>query len=333
MSEVIVALTPNHIGDVLFTEPALAALKAGYPTNRLIVFTSPTAYAVLEHHPDIDEIRTRKRKCLKSWWQLVCQLRYLHPTVIVDFSPSSMGLALSAWLSGTPHRFGFAFRPLLSWLFTTALPLCPERHFADDHLALAEAAGGKTVRRIPRIFLQSDEREWGRQWLREQGWDEETPLLGCHPFSSVARKEWELSKFAILLQWAQESLACLPVIFGSATDQIAAEQLAVTISTTSNAKPATRKVLVAAGKLTLRQFIAVADWCIGFIGGDSGPVHIAAALGVPTLALFGPTNSNRTGPLGERVMIVRSPTGRMDDLSVVTVREALHQLCASSLNQ
>lgn len=321
MREAIIVLNLNHIGDVLFTEPAIAALRAGYPMTHLIVITSLTAHEVLKHHPDIDELWTRERG-MRGWWKLVKRLRRLRPAIVVNFSPSSAGLALAAWLSGAPLRFGFAVRPILPHLFTMALPFHPERHVTHDYLALAEAAGGKAGRYLPHVFLQPDEYKWGRKWLLEQGWDGAAPLLGCHPFSSVPRKEWALEQFVKLLHWAQDEMGWLPIIFGNAVEGSRANMLAEQVSG-----------IAAAGRLSLRQFIAVAAHCAGFIGGDSGPVHIAAALGVPTLALFGPTDPNRTRPLGERVIVIRSPTGQMDALSIAAVKEALYQLCSSSLDQ
>jgi ADP-heptose:LPS heptosyltransferase len=316
MKGVIAVLTLNHIGDVLFTEPAITALRAGYPTDRLVVITSGEGQAVLANHPAIDALWVRERT-LTGWWRLVKRLRKIAPPLVVSFSPSSFGLALAAFLSGASKRFGFSVRPVQWRFFTTALPFRSERHVADDYLALAEAAGGKRERRLPRLFLTDDEREQAYQTLRALGWDGTTPLLGCHPFSSVAHKEWGDENFAALLAWASNRWSFRPIIFGSPAERDRAERLAVQVQGIS-----------AAGKLSLRAFIAAASWCAAFVGGDSGPVHIAAALGVPTLALYGPTDPQRTGPLGERVAVVQSPTGTMRDLAVAAAQSAAERLWA-----
>ena len=91
MRETIAALTLNHIGDVLFTEPAIATLRAGHPTARLVVATSPEGQAVLANHPAIDALWVRERT-LMGWWQLVGRLRKAAPSLVVNFSPSSFGL-------------------------------------------------------------------------------------------------------------------------------------------------------------------------------------------------------------------------------------------------
>ncbi len=316
MSETIVALTLNHIGDVLFTEPAITSLRAGYPTARLVVVTSHEGKAVLANHPAIDDLWVRERT-VASWVQLVGQLRKVAPSLVVSFSPSSFGLALAAFLSGAPKRFGFSVRPVQRRLFTTALPFQTEHHVVDDYLALAEAAGGKTERRTPQIFLSDEEREQTHKALRALGWNATTPLLGCHPFSSVARKEWGEDNFAALLGWAKERWGFCPIIFGSLAERSRAEKLAAQVGGIS-----------AAGILSLREFIAAASWCTAFVGGDSGPVHIAAALGIPTLALFGPTDPNRTGPLGEQVFVVLPPTRQLADLPVAIVQEKMLALCS-----
>jgi len=316
VNKIIIVLTLNHIGDVLFTEPAITALRAGYPTDRLVVITSPEGQAVLANHPDIDALWVRERT-LMGWWRLVKRLRKIAPSLVVSFSPSSFGLALAAFLSGASKRFGFSVRPVQWRFFTMALPLQIQRHVVDDYLALAEAAGGKGKRRLPRLFLRDDEREQAYQALRTLGWDGTTPLLGCHPFSSVTRKEWGDDNFAALLLWARERYGFRPIIFGSPAERDRAEQLAAQVQGIS-----------AAGAFSLRGFIAAASWCAAFVGGDSGPVHIAAALGVPTLALYGPTDPQRTGPLGERVAVVQSPMGTMRDLAVAAAQSAAERLWA-----
>ncbi len=321
MDETIVVLTLNHIGDVLFTEPAIAALRAGYPTARLIVFTSPEGKALLTNHPAVDALQVRERG-MRGWGQLVKQLREIAPSFVVVFSPSSFGLALAAMLSGAPKRFGFSFRPVHRYLFTTALPLRMERHVVDDYLALAEAAGGKVERRIPRLFLTDDERVKAHEALRALGWDGTTLLLGCHPFSSVIRKEWGESNFAKLLVWAREHWGFHPIVFGSPTERSRAEKLAMQAGGLS-----------AAGNFSLRAFLAAVSWCAAFVGGDSGPVHIAAAMGVPTLALYGPTDPLRTGPLGKQVAVVRSATGTMQDLAVEAVQSTAELLWAEVVSK
>lgn len=318
MHEHIVVLTLNHIGDVLFTEPAIAALRAGYKNATLIVVTSPEAKAVLANHPAIDELWERERTFL-GWVRLTLQLRALSPSLVVSFSPSSLRLALASFLSGAPKRFGFSFRPFLKHLFTKTLPFRPERHVVDDYLALAEAAGGKIKRRTPRLFVPDEELKIAREKLLELGWDGLTPLLGCLPFSSVARKEWGDNNFADLLAWARKQFGFRPVVFGGEREKNRAEQIARQVDGIS-----------AAGVLPLRVFIAAASFCAAFIGGDSGPVHLAAALGIPTLVLYGPTDPKRTGPLGKQVMIVRSPTGDLKGLPVADVQKQLETFIASS---
>jgi len=210
----LLVLTLHHIGDVLFTEPAIAALKAGHPEKPLLVVTSQEGEAVLKGHPAIDQLWVRVRT-VRGFGRLLRWLRQHRATAAVSFSPSSLGLALATLLSGAKRRFGFTFRFHVSIFFTDKLPMQPQRHVVDDYLALAKAAGGKKERRIPRLFLRPEEEAWGREWLRAQGWDETTPLLGCHPFSSVASKEWGLTNFAILLQWVWKELGWLPIVFGS----------------------------------------------------------------------------------------------------------------------
>lgn len=309
MSRVIAAFTPNHIGDVLLVEPAIAALKAGYPDAWLIVLTSAEGKAVLTNHPDIDELWVRQRG-FKGWLAVTRRLKHRKPELAVSFSLSSLGLVLCAFFSRVHRRIGFAFRPLQSLLFTEKVHPHFQRHFIDDYLTLAEVAGGKASRRQPRLFVTETELTQAKERLRSLGWDGEKPILGVHPFSSVPHKEWGLRNFAELINSLREDWEFVPVIFGSVGERERANQL---IQMT--------QAILAAGALSLREFIAAVTWCEIFVGGDSGPVHIAAALGIPTIALFGPTDPKRFGPLGESVVIIRSPTACMADITVDEVKK------------
>ncbi len=143
--------------------------------------------------------------------------------------------------------------------------------------------------------------------MRERGW---------RPISKgdvrvISRKGDD--NFAKLLTWARERWSFCPIIFGGHAEQSRAERLAAQVQGIS-----------AAGKLSLRAFIAAASWCAAFVGGDSGPVHIAAALGIPTLALYGPTDPQRTGPLEEQMVIFRSPVGVMHNPAVTISKQNVY---------
>ncbi|HIE52330.1 MAG TPA: glycosyltransferase family 9 protein [Armatimonadetes bacterium] len=292
----VAALTLNHIGDVLFSEPALRALKAGYPQERLVVVVHPAAKAVLEGNPAIDELWPRplgRGEVVKmARW-----LRRVKPQVCVSFSPSSTALALAAFLSGCPRRFGFAFRSGVRCFFTSALPFDTTNHLAGDFLALAEAAGGKAEDYQPRVFLQDAEREWAEKKLRQLDLENAPWLLGVHPSSSVPRKCWPPERFVHLMRRARREWGAVPLVFGSPEERERCARLAEEGGG-----------LNLAGELSLRQFMAVMERCGAFVGGDSGPLHIAAALGVLTLGLYGPTDPRRVGPLGRRVGVVRGET-------------------------
>ncbi|MCS7264091.1 MAG: glycosyltransferase family 9 protein [Armatimonadetes bacterium] len=310
---VVAALTLNHIGDVLFIEPAITSLKFGYPNARLIVLTSSEGKAILTNHPDIDEILIRQRN-MKGWLEATKTLRSQAPELVVSFSPSSLGLALCAFLSGSAKRYGFAFRPMLSLLFTETLKLNHQSHFVDNYLALAELAGGRVERRQPKLFVTDKERLQAKESLKGLGWDGLKPLWGFHPFSSVPRKEWGWENYAELIKLMQKEWEFVPIIFGGPKESKRAKELAQT------------QAIFAVGALSLREFIAAVTWCDVFIGSDSGPTHIAAVLGIPTLALFGPTDPERFKPLGTQVTIVCSPTSCMGDISVEMTMKELTKL-------
>ncbi|MCX7778231.1 MAG: glycosyltransferase family 9 protein [Armatimonadota bacterium] len=315
----IVAFTLNHIGDVLFTEPAITALRAGYPKARLIVITSPVARAVLEQHPDIDELWVRERT-LKGWFKLVIKVTQVRPDITVCFSPSSFGMTIAAWVSGAPKRFGFSYRPYLSHFFTCAVEFQYNRHIVYDNLELATAAGGKISRDMPRIFLSDHELENGRHWLDRQGLLGK-PILGCHPFASTIKRQWELENWAELLNLAANKFGASVIVFGGIRDKNDGEKLANIVGG-----------LNVAGHLSLRQFFSVVSHCQVFIGLDSGPTHAAAALGTPTVALYGPETRGpvRASPLGKNVEVIYGETGSWAGVTLERVMDGLERVWQNS---
>ncbi len=283
----IVAYSLNHLGDVLFTEPALLALKAGHPDSHLVVVTSAMGIQVLKHQPYIDGILERRRGFL-GFLQVCRRVRTIRPDIAVDFSPSSLGTAVSAFFSGAKVTAGFGMRPGMKHLFKKTLPLLADRHIVDDNLALAEAVGGRTLRRYPELTVTHEEQEWAEEWLKEHNLSHQ-PLIGFQPFASSETRLWEMEKWVQLIKGILKIRNCTPLIFGGQEDREKGKELAKESG-----------AFCAAGHLSIRQFIAVVRHCVAFVGLDSGPTHLASVLGVATLILYGPGTRGpiRAGPLG-----------------------------------
>jgi ADP-heptose:LPS heptosyltransferase len=151
----------------------------------------------------------------------------------------------------------------------------------------------------PHILLNAKLRQAGLQWLRDNGWNGFSQLIVLHPGSGSEKKRWPLSGFIELAQRLANRECSLLIVEGPAEEGLAgsiADQLA----------PAK---CIMARSLPLDLLSAAIQRCLAYVGNDSGLTHLAAALNVPVIALFGPTNPNHWAPLGNNVTVLHKPEG------------------------
>ncbi|MBI3945444.1 MAG: glycosyltransferase family 9 protein [Armatimonadetes bacterium] len=296
----ILALDLNYIGDVLFTTPALAALRRGYPEAPITAVVGERALDVLAANPDVTRV-VKRPFTLAGRWRALCDLRAEGCRLAISFSPRSAELAAWGVLAGCRQRWGFD-APEPRWFLNGRVREDAGRHCVDDYLELARAAGGASAGRNPRLYTTPEEDAWARACRSELGLASAAFVLGLHVGATYPEKCWRPERLVEFARLAAENQGTRLVAFGGKGEEAAAEALA-------HAAP---NCLSLAGRLTLRQFIALVKRCSAFVGGDSGPTHIAAALGVPTVALFGFTDPARTGVLGERVVTLRGMHGNAD---------------------
>ena len=288
----IIVLNLNYIGDVLFTTPALAALRRGYPDAYIAVMISARAPDVLAANPSVDEVLLRPRSAAERL-RLLRGRRARGVDRSVGLPASSLELAAWGRLLGCRIRCGFE-RGDTRWFLNRRVRQDGTRHAAEDYLALACAGGGIEDGHLPRIYLTPEEEAWGAafDFAGARG----RTLVGVHMGASYPEKCWRPERYVDLARLAAEqggsSGASVLVVFGGKDEEPLGTWLAGQAPNVVNL----------AGRLPLRQYMAAVRRCAVFVGGDSGPTHIAAALDVPTVALFGFSNPKRTGVLGERVI-------------------------------
>jgi heptosyltransferase-2 len=212
--------------------------------------------------------------------------------------PKSFESALWARLARIPRRIGFATdgRTLL---LTRRVRLAPElraAHQVNDHLHLVREALGVTGDAAdcrPDVVPQSLEAM--RAWLGERR-RHDGPLIALAVAAAYGpAKEWPLERYAQLVDLLDARYGAECVLVGSPSERAKCDQ--VVAASAAGA-------LVAAGQTDVAAVVALLSLCDGFAGNDSGAMHVAAALGIPTVALFGSTDPQRTGPLGPRVKVI-----------------------------
>lgn len=292
------------IGDVVHALPLASAIKDARPDCHLAWAVEPTPGEVLLGNPDVDDILRvdtrawRKNLPAGGLTALMRDLRAIRSTG-ADVAIDAQGLiksGLLAWASGAPVRVGFAHRACregMNVLFTTHHAHPPENphHVIEKNLSLLRPLGlpapPREKYRFPLRETQA-EGEWAERCLARAGRLERRPLLVMHPGGGWATKRWAPVRFARLADhWLERSAGDALLIWGPG-ERGMAQEVADAMRGRPCLAPAT----------SVREMMALIRRGACFAGGDSGPAHLAAAMGVPCLMIMGPTEPVRNGPWG-----------------------------------
>ena len=268
--------------------PALRALRATYPKAHITVLAKPWVKQLYEGERSIDAVI----------WEQARALRTEKFDLAVLF-PNSFNSALQIYLTGARRRIGYA-RDARSFLLTDAIPIPKSgdtpKHERFYYLELLRRAGLiDAIPTISEIHLDGAQAaaERGRQIFESRG--VKLPVIGVSPGAAYgSAKRWLPERFAEAAGRLADGASI--AVFGSAAERSMCAQVAAACAGHNFA-----------GTTTLREFIDMTAACQLFLTNDSGAMHVAAGLGVPSLTIFGPTDETATGPCGSNARIVREP--------------------------
>jgi heptosyltransferase-2 len=287
------------VGDAVMSLPAIRAVRDAFPGAHLTVAARAAVADLYAREGAIDGVMSYpggRREAADALRRESFDCAIL--------LPNSFDAALVAWMARIPRRIGYR-RDGRSWLLTEAIPP-PQpgeipRHERFYYLELLRRAG--IVHEYPPCV---DIRLDGREQARAAGLDAlrsvgvPAPVVGVSPGAAYGdAKRWLPERFAETAVTVARAHAASVALFGAAAERSLCESLAAAIRGEGIA------VRNFAGETTLRQFIDLAAACRLFLTNDSGAMHIASALGVPTVTVFGATDDTTTGPTGAWARIVR----------------------------
>lgn len=298
----------GSLGDIIHTLPALSALRTKFPriengtgvSNRIDWLTESAYIPFLQGHPCLDGVQAvdtkRWRRIDRGTTgplQAFRRIRDRHYDAVIDFQ-GLLKSAVVSWLTGARRRIGFdaphCREILAASFYTERVPLfAKDSHVIEWNLSLLTPLGlkGDIPIEFP-IGLTAIDRENADRFYDGRRKDAEFPPIAIHPGAGWATKRWSVENYAALgTSLARETGARLLVIWGPGEDSLAAS-LCEKLDDSAEVIPPT----------TVREMAGFLERCGLVIGGDTGPLHLAAALGVPTLALMGPTTPARNGPMG-----------------------------------
>ncbi len=303
------------MGDVIHGLPAVAALRAAFPeatlgwlieerwAELLCTLPAPRSGPLSAQRPLADRIHTvntrrwRRAPFSVATWERVAaslsDLRAARYEVALDLQGAVRSSLLARW-SGAPVIYGAAQpRENLASMFYTRPVITRGEHVVQQNLSLAEAVAQRKLR-IPEFDLPRDDaaEEACDRRLEAQG-TKEFALLS--PGAGWGAKQWPAERYGEVARRLAENGVKTLINFGPEEEDLAR---AAEAGSGGAAETFT-------GSLT--QLIALTRRARLFIGGDTGPMHLAAALGVPVVAIFGPTDPARNGPFGARSIVLRNP--------------------------
>jgi len=289
----------NWLGDAVMSLPAIRAVRAGFPGAHVSVLARPSVADAFARERSIDEVlllpdeRRRAAEELRG-----------HGFDCAILLPNSFDSALLVWMARIPRRIGYG-RDGRRWLLTEAIappqPGDTPRHERFYYLELLRRAG--ILHEYPpceeiRMDGREEARAAGREVLRAAGLT--GPVVGVSPGAAYGNaKRWLPERFAEAAASVARARGASVALFGAPSERPLCETVAGSLGA------AGIEVRNFAGETTLRQFIDLAAACRLFLTNDSGGMHLASALGVPTVTVFGATDDTATGPAGAFARVVR----------------------------
>jgi len=195
-------------------------------------------------------------------------------------------------------------------------------HVTDYQASILSSLGTEVKNRVPRLFISDQDEKLAGEVLLRHGVKEDKPLIFIHPGSGSIKKSWPSHHFAKLARNLQERFSARIAVIEGPADRAQAETLSASLKGSSTVK---------IGKLPLRTLAVLLKRGKCFIGNDSGITHLAAAVGTPSIALFGPTDPGVWGPRGENVSIIRGETD-CSPCTPETLRGCTRQKCFENIS-
>jgi ADP-heptose:LPS heptosyltransferase len=300
----ILVLEVWNLGDIVMELPFLRNLRIHFPNARIALMTSPKIAQLIEDQELADEIiivripwaqhysRWKKYNPLsKSWIDLVRTLKFVYGQQfdLAFTARADIRENFILWITRVARRVGYGFGGGRFFLTDVATPDLDNPHFSSRWLRLIESIGKPILVRQPELRVGNMDAAAAREELARLGVREGDSIVGIHSGARSSTRQWGEENFARVGESLERKFPVKIVWFQDPNQISGRQNQFVTLS------------------LPLRQFMSVLKHCELFVCSDSGPMHIATALNVPVVAVFGPTEPLWFGPLGAKNRIVMKP--------------------------
>lgn len=331
----ILVVKLSAIGDVIHALPVSYALKETFPDAKVTWVVEPPAYDLLTNNPYIDNVIVFEKKKFKSIGGFIknlpsfsAELKKIKYDVALDLQGLGKSAAI-AYLSGAPLKLGCCnMRELSDWV---SRPVCgPNQngHIVERYLDVVRALGCKVEKVVFPVTITEKETDVATKLMLQAGMDIKNPYVVLAVGANWPNKRWPTELYAALVD-ALYAKEIIPVVIGGG---VIDSRLVSEINEKAEI-PAVDLV----GKTTLKQLAYIIKESKAVVGGDTGPMHLAAGLGKSVVMIMGPTDMNRNGPYGQAQNAIeitrtckhcwkRKCRFNIDCLEEITVGQVMDQL-------
>ncbi|MCG2714337.1 MAG: lipopolysaccharide heptosyltransferase II [Candidatus Omnitrophica bacterium] len=306
----ILIVRTDRIGDVVLSTPVIKALRQRYPQAYISMMVAPYALEIIEGNPYLDEVIVYDKGGLhKSWLRslkFASRLKKKKFDLAVILHPTNR-VHLLTFLAGIPKRLGYNRK--LGFLLNEKKEHKKQeglKHEAEYNLELLKDLGITGRHTELYIPIKAESEKWVNDLFKSFGIRQSDKLLAINPGASCPSKLWPLERFAeVALKLARAHNLKILVLAGP-KDMLLADKIALR-------QELKGKVINLAGRSSISQLASILKRCVLFISNDSGPVHIASAVGTPVISIFGRSqpglSPKRWGPLGKRDRYLHKEVG------------------------
>ena len=325
---------PNWIGDAVMATPILQDLHHKFPTAKLTLLCENSIASLLGKDPHLTEIIHYTKS--SGWMHRAGKSDMIETLSKGNYDTgilltNSFSSSWWFWRSNVQNKIGFAnfFR---SFFLDVALPYpkdMEKRHLVSVYKELLVPLGIPISSTQPKLYLGHEDREFQKSFFKLNGIKKDDILIGVNPGASYgSAKCWPADRFREITLKLLENPQVMILYFGDLNGASLVKEIC-------HEMPG--RVMNLAGKTTLRELMALIERCSIFLSNDSGPMHIASAFEIPLVALFGSTNSIKTGPYNGGKIISKKvecspcykracPIADFPCMTKISVNEVYHEL-------
>jgi ADP-heptose:LPS heptosyltransferase len=297
----ILVIKYSALGDLVFITPMLKALREGYPTSKITLLTYSWVVKLVPCIHDVDEVMVYDvpiRISIRGIFEIIrlmYRLRAVRPEIVIVGNRNSI-FGLLAYVSGARYRLGFTSTRFL----THSTPFISYDHEVDRYLSIVSTIGIQTNNKNTSLKILEEDLKTLDNKLFTDGLSLHTPLIvvfpggGENPLTSMVIKRWSQDRYREVIKRILGVYSYSVVLIGSEQEKSMCGEIAAYLD----------HVVNFAGKLTFQEIVALGRYCRLFIGGDSGPTHLIAATGAPTITLFGPSDPRLVAPRGKQQLYI-----------------------------